>query len=137
MDKKRRAVPSARSRPHQMLMDTATLDDFMALNDQLAALVEAGVPIDIELGRRQADVVATLEKINALVARRVSQGATLTEAIESDDKIVSPAYRSLVQVGLRSGEISAGLVESNRLARSVEQSGQAARLALLYPAILC
>jgi general secretion pathway protein F len=118
-------------------MQTATLDDFMALNDQLAALVQAGVPLDIDLARRAADTPETLEKINALVARRVSQGATLAEAIDEDNKVVTPAYRCLMQLGLQTGSLPAALSGSNRFAASVEESWHSVALALLYPAIVC
>jgi type II secretory pathway component PulF len=117
-------------------MPTASLDDFMALNDQVAALVEAGVPLDVDLGPRH-DTAATLERINALVARRVSQGATLTAAIESDDKLLTPSYRSMVQLGLCSEDLAAGLKASNQLATSTLQARQATRLALIYPLIVC
>lgn len=117
-------------------MPTASLDEFMALNDQLAALVEAGVPLDVDLGPR-TEAAATLERINALIARRVSQGASLTSAIETDDKLLTPSYRSMVQLGLRSENLAAGLIGSNRLAVSAEQSQRATRLALIYPLIVC
>jgi general secretion pathway protein F len=117
-------------------MPTASLDEFMALNDQLAALVEAGVPLDVDLGPR-TEAAATLERINALVARRVSQGASLTSAIETDDKLLTPSYRSMVQLGLRSENLAAGLIGSNRLAVSAQQSQRATRLALIYPLIVC
>jgi type II secretory pathway component PulF len=117
-------------------MATASLDEFMALNDQLAALVEAGVPLDVDLGPR-TEAAATLERINALVARRVSQGTSLTSAIETDDKLLTPSYRSMVQLGLRSENLAAGLIGSNRLATSALQSRQATRLALTYPLIIC
>src|SRR5690349_13193108 len=103
-------------------MKTATLDEFMALNDQLAALVEAGVPIDLDLGQRQSDVVSALERINAVVARRVSQGASLASAIESGDRIAPAAYWSLLQQGLRSGDLSSALSSSSRFARDLENA---------------
>src|SRR5437588_6148565 len=117
-------------------MPTASLDEFMALNDQLAALVEAGVPLDMDFGP-PAEAAATLERINALIARRVSQGASLTAAIETDDKLLTPSYRSMVQLGLRSENLATGLMSSNRLAASAEQSRQATRLSLIYPLIVC
>jgi general secretion pathway protein F len=117
-------------------MPTASLDEFMALNDQLAALVEAEVPLDVDLGPH-ADTAAKLERINALIARRVSQGASLTCAIETDDKLLTPSYRSMVQLGLRSENLAAGLEGSNRLAASAQQSQRATRLALVYPLIVC
>lgn len=118
-------------------MDTATLDDFMALNDQLAALAQAGVPLDIDVGRRGADPAAALEKINALIARRVSQGATVAEALESEQQAVTPSYRSLMQAALRSGNVSAALNGSHSLAESAADSWQTVLLSLLYPTVVC
>ena len=37
-------------------METTTLDDFMAWNDQLAAAVQAGVPLDLGLPTYAGDV---------------------------------------------------------------------------------
>jgi type II secretory pathway component PulF len=118
-------------------MEAATLDDFMAWNDELYALAQAGVPIDVDLGRGGMDAVGALEKINAAVARRVSQGATLAEAVQSNDQVVTPAYGSLVQFGLRSGNLAAALVGSNRLAESLDDLGHAVRQSILYPLVVC
>jgi len=118
-------------------MEAATLDDFMAWNDELYALAQAGVPIDVELGRSGTDAVGALEKINATVARRVSQGATLAEAVQSNEHVVTPAYGSLVQFGLRSGNLATALVGSNRLAESLDDLGHAVRQSILYPLVVC
>ncbi len=117
-------------------MPTESLDEFMALNDQIAALVEAGVPLEVDLGP-PAQTASRLERINALVARRVSQGASLSSAIEADDPLLTPSYRSLVQLGLRGENIASGLMGASHLAASTLQSRQATRLALIYPLIVC
>jgi general secretion pathway protein F len=118
-------------------MESATLDDFMSLNEQLAAAVEAGLPLDVDLGRGKEETATTLEKINALVARRVSQGSSLAEAITLDDAAISPGYRSLIQLGLSSGKFSQGLALSNRLGRTVDRARYTGWLALFYPVIVC
>jgi type II secretory pathway component PulF len=118
-------------------MEAAAIDDFLALNDQLAALALAGVPISIELAQEGAGAAETLEKINAVVARRVSQGESLSQALAHDDRFLTPSYRSLVQLGLRSGGLAPALEGAHRLAESREESRQAVRLSLLYPAIVC
>lgn len=118
-------------------METTSLDDLMALNDQLSALVDAGIPLDLGLGKPGKDTAATLEKINAAVARRVSRGATLTEALEGDDQAVPAAYRAMVQFGLRVGNLYAGLDDSHRLAESAEKSRYGVRSALFYPLVVC
>ncbi|MCI0491747.1 MAG: type II secretion system F family protein [Planctomycetes bacterium] len=115
-------------------MKTATLDDLMALNDQFMALVEAGVPVDAGLGM---DAAASLEKINATVARRVSRGESLSESLEDDEHDVPDAYRCLVQLGIHSGNVGTAWDESNLLAETVDSSRYAVRSALFYPILVC
>jgi general secretion pathway protein F len=118
-------------------MESASLDDFMAWNDELYALAQAGVPIDVDLGRGGRDSVAALERINAAVARRVSQGASLAEAVRGNEQIVTPAYGSLVQAGLRSGDLASALAGPHRLAESLDELWHALRLSILYPLVVC
>ena len=113
-----------------------TLDDFMALNDQLAALTEAGIPLDVNLGRGN-EFAPTLERINAVVARRVSQGASLTEALQREDRVVTPSYRALMQLGLAAGDPTAALNASTRLAQSADEVCRAAARSLIYPLVIC
>jgi general secretion pathway protein F len=116
-------------------MEAATLDDFLALNDQLAAMVEAGVPVDIGLDETPRKAPAALERINAAVARRASRGATLSEAV-SGDPAIPARYSCLMQLGLRSGSFGAALDESHQLAAAAEQSSYAVCSALFYPIVV-
>jgi type II secretory pathway component PulF len=118
-------------------METASLDDLIALNDQLAALIEAGMPLAVGLETTGPGAAAALERINATVARRVSRGASLVEALEADDPAVPPGYRHVMLVGLRSGDLYAGLDDSRRVAELVEKSRYSLRSALFYPLVVC
>jgi type II secretory pathway component PulF len=118
-------------------MEAATLDDFMAWNDELYALAEAGVPIDVDLARAGTDTLGALERINATIARRVSQGASLTEALEATEPFMTRDYCSLMQLGLHSGNIGTGLTAATRRAESLDDSWQIVRFAMFYPVIVC
>ena len=118
-------------------METATLDDYLALNEQLAALVAAGVPLDVGLGQPERSAAEALERINATVVRRVSRGESLAQALEGDDRDVPPSYRSLVQLGLHVGNLSAALDDSSHVAESVDSSRTALESAFIYPLIVC
>jgi type II secretory pathway component PulF len=118
-------------------MQTASLHDFEALNAQLAALVGAGIPLDVGLSQREIPAVKELERINAIVTRRVARGESLTEALDGDEQDVPAAYRSMVQYGLHTGNLSGALDGSNRVAESIEDSRFTFEAALLYPLIVC
>ena len=117
-------------------MAAATLDDFMALNDQIAALVEAGVPIDVGLGKSRNNVSEALSQINALIARRVSQGQSLLDAVH-DEPSLPGRYRSAVLTGLRSENLSVAISTWTRLGASIDSSWHAVRTSLRYPLVLC
>ena len=118
-------------------MNIATLDEFMALNDELAALAQARVPLDLNLGTPGADVAATLEKINSSVARRMSQGATLDAALSSADGSIPESYRAMMLLAIRSGNLQVALQTTSRLGQSVDQSWHILHLSLIYPIVLC
>lgn len=117
-------------------MPSASLDDFLALNDELAALVMAGVPLEVGLGQHGDTAARALERINATVIRRVGRGESLAEALEGDEQDVPAPYRSMVQLGLRTGDLSAALDGSNRIATSVDETRFVTASAFLYPLIL-
>jgi type II secretory pathway component PulF len=118
-------------------METASLDDFVTLNEQLAALLAAGVPLELGLPQRGAPVAKELELINATVARRVNRGESLTEALEGDEGDVPAAYRSAMQFGLQTGNLSAALEGSSQVAEAVEDSRVTFESAIVYPLIVC
>jgi type II secretory pathway component PulF len=118
-------------------MEAATLTDFMALNDQLVALAEAGVPVDVDLGRGPDAWPRDLEKINAEAARRVSRGLSLPAALEAREALGSATYRSIVRLGMESGNPTAALDISTQFAEATQCTASALRLASIYPAIVC
>jgi type II secretory pathway component PulF len=118
-------------------MATASLDDLTALNEQVAALLDAGVKLDVELAPTDMPADKALERINSTVARRVARGESLTEALESEDDEIPPSYRSLMQFGLATGNLPGGLNEANRVAESVDESRFALESAFIYPLIVC
>jgi type II secretory pathway component PulF len=117
-------------------MNTAELDDFMAFNDQLLALIEAGVPIEASQEIPDRDLSAMLTRINASVARRVSRGNSVEEALEAE-KAVPDWYRNLIVSGLQSDDMDAALREFSRLSNSAEESRFVTESALFYPLVVC
>jgi type II secretory pathway component PulF len=119
-----------------MSESAATLDDFMALNEQLAALAKARVPLDVGWTTGTDGPAKTLERINAAVARQVSRGATLEDALRQNPDVPS-AYRCLVQVGLQDHNLDAALEAAQRLAETRDTARYSLRTAFLYPVVVC
>ena len=117
-------------------MSTVELDDFMAFNDQLLALIEAGVPVGAGQEVPDRDLPAMLTRINAMVARQAHRGGAVVEAIESGERIPE-WYRNLVVTGLRSGSLDTTLREFSHVASSADESRYVSESALIYPLIVC
>jgi general secretion pathway protein F len=118
-------------------MATASLDDFLALNEQLAALIDAGVPLDMGLPEQRTSAAEQLKRINATIVRRVHRGESLDEALEGDDAEIPATFRSAMQFGLRTGKISETLDTSVQVAESVDDSRFTIETAFIYPLIIC
>jgi len=117
-------------------MNTTDLDDFIAFNDQLLALIEAGVPIAIGQEIPDGDIHAMLTRINSSVARRVSRGDSIEEALEYDGA-VPEWYRNLIVSGLQSNKMDEALREFSGVASSAEESQFITESALFYPFVVC
>jgi type II secretory pathway component PulF len=120
-----------------MATGTFTFDDFAALNDQLAALVEAGIPVDVTLDESGAESVRAFAKIKSIVNRRVCHGESLSESLEGDEQEMPESYRRLMQLAVRTGDRDAALAGSNRLAESAVEIRHVAGTAFFYPLVLC
>ena len=116
-------------------MNSAELDDFLALNTQLFALIEAGVPIDVgPIGATSAQP-GSLEAISDLVASRIRRGDSLEDALQDDG---APAwYRYMILSALCSRDINEALIARSRVANSVDECRYVAESAFVYPLIVC
>jgi general secretion pathway protein F len=86
-----------------------TLDQLTALNDEIAALVRSGVPLETNLAEIGEDLPGTLGKITMLLAQRASRGESLPQLIAECSAQFPPVYRAVVEAGLRAGRLSAAL----------------------------
>ncbi len=116
-------------------MAPATLAQFIALHDELVALVKAGVSVHLGLPQSGGGAAAACERIGAAVVRRIGEGASVDEALA--DREVPAAYRSVVQLALASGDLPAALSGASRLAEVHDESWQAVRTSLRYPLVIC
>ena len=110
-----------------------TLNDLIALNDEIAALVRAGVPLEQGLAELGADMPGRLGQVAAALAERTARGESLEQALTDQAVALPPAYRAVVQAGVRAGRLPAALEAVAASARRTAETQRAAMVAVSYP----
>ncbi len=114
-------------------LGSVSLGDLAALNDEIIALVRAGVPLERGLAGLSGDLPGRFGKITAVLAERMQKGESLSAAMAEQPQIFPPVYRAMVEAGMRCGRLAPvleGLAGSVDKLRDVRQTILAA---LLYP----
>jgi type II secretory pathway component PulF len=115
-----------------------TLEQLIALNDEMAALIRSGVPLERGLVEAGRDLQGRLGAIVGDLGQQLQQGERLPEALGSSKRRVPNIYRAVVEAGIRSGRLSEALEGMANIARGFAEMRRAVGLALLYPlAIVC
>jgi general secretion pathway protein F len=112
-------------------------DDLTMLNEELAAMARAGLPLDQglrhlanELGRGR------LRDTTQQLADDLRAGKTLPEAMGAQDNRLPPFYASLVTAGVRSGRLPEVLATMTSYARTIADLRSSVRNAFVYPLIV-
>jgi general secretion pathway protein F len=113
-----------------------SLDDLVALNDEIAGLVRAGVPLELGLASWSRDLSGALRKTVSTVCESAARGKSLSEALADEQIDIPPVYRAVVVAGLRSGRLPAALEAITDSARNLKQLRAAVGLAMIYPLML-
>ncbi len=118
-------------------MTTAiTLDELIALGDEIGALVRAGVPLEQGLADLGGDLPGRLGQVATTLAEETSRGQPLAEAIARQTEQLPAAYRAVVQAGMRAGRLPAALETIAATARRISESQRAIVLAAAYPLLV-
>jgi type II secretory pathway component PulF len=110
-----------------------TLDELIALTDEMSALVRAGVPLEKGLAQAAADLSRRPGKVAAELSDRLQAGETLPQALADAPGTFSPVFRAVVEAGLRSGRLSAALEGLANSSRRIAELRRLSRVAMLYP----
>jgi type II secretory pathway component PulF len=114
-------------------MTTATLEKVLALNEELAALDAAGIPL--ELGDTDRSTEETLAKINSSLALRTSLGQPIDKALVEDTDLPA-VYRYAVLTGLEANQPSLTLDGVSRQPAAWTDWHRTLGRALLQPLVL-
>ena len=132
----RAALASRRSRRVQ-LHTRVTLDDQVLFCQQLATLVEAGIPLlkSLEVVSNQVEsrrLMLALEEVRYDVA----SGRTFHDALAKHPAIFSAIWLNLVETGEASGHLASSLQQLSRHFELAQHLQTQAQTALTYPAFL-
>jgi type II secretory pathway component PulF len=115
---------------------TLALEDLIALNDEIAALVRAGVPLERGLLDVGGDLRGRLRTIATALGERMTRGESLPQALESEGERIPRVYRAVVEAGLRTGRLAVALEGLALFARGVAELRRVVGLALIYPLVV-
>jgi len=110
-----------------------SLDDLIALNDEIAALIRAGVPLEVGL---DASFSRRLGGLTRRLQERIQQGRSLAEALAAEGEHLPRVYRAIVEAGLKSGRLPEALESLSVYARSLLELKRRMTLAFVYPSMV-
>jgi general secretion pathway protein F len=113
-----------------------SIEQLIALNDEIAALTRSGMPLEQGLRDLGADLPGRLRTITTALGERMSRGESLPEALEASTTGVPRVYRAVVEAGLKSGRLTVALEGLATYARGFAEARRSIGLALWYPLIV-
>ncbi|MSR57207.1 MAG: hypothetical protein EXS05_06005 [Planctomycetaceae bacterium] len=113
-----------------------TLEQLVALNDEIAGLVRAGVPLELGLRGIGSDKGWALGRVSAALAQRLQTGESLPDALRAEKDSFPPVYRTIVEAGLRAGRLPAALEAMSNFGRELVELRRQIGAALVYPLIV-
>jgi type II secretory pathway component PulF len=115
-----------------------TIEQLFALNEEIRALVRAGVPLERGLLTAARSLRGRLGRITSALADRLNRGESLVQALESEKQVLPALYRAVVEAGARSGNLPVALEGLARYVRGYSEARAVIGLALWYPlVVLC
>jgi general secretion pathway protein F len=122
--------------PAMSSSSAVSLDQFVALNDEIAALTRAGVPLPEGLRELGRDLPGDLGKTASVLSERLAAGQSLEQAIEQSRDQLAPVYAAVIAAGLRGGRLPAALESLSSTIRRVADIRRTALVSLVYPLAL-
>lgn len=113
-----------------------SLDRLVALNDEITALVRAGVPLDQGLVQVGREMPGGQGRLAEEFGTRLGRGEDLVDILADHSKDLPPIWRAVVAAGVRGGRLSAALEGLSTTARRVAELRRSVGLSLVYPIVI-
>jgi len=112
-----------------------TLEELIALNDEMAALVRTGIPLERGMRALGGELPGPSGRLAELIADRMGAGESLSQIL-SDERSFPPVWRAVVEAGIRSGRLAAALESLSTTARRVADLRRLVGAGILYPVVV-
>lgn len=109
------------------------LADFILLNEEIAALVRARVPLESQLTKIGTELPGKAGELAERIGRRLNSGESLADAVEAECATMPAAYRATVIAGSQRGQLAGAIESVVDSASRIEQLRRITGIALLYP----
>jgi general secretion pathway protein F len=113
-----------------------SLDQLVALNEEMAALVRAGVPLDAGMLDLGEDLPGRLGSLASEIGRRLNQGESLPQILSDEHRTLPTVWRAVVESGLLAGDLPAALESMATTGRIIADMRRAVMMSLIYPLIV-
>ena len=118
-----------------MTQFSSSLDDLILLNREIAALVKAGIPLELGLRELSGSVGSRLGRLSDRLSKRLANGCSLPDALAQEGPAVSPVYTAVMEAGLSSGRLPEALESLAASGQVIQETRRRIFLAVLYPLI--
>jgi len=112
------------------------MEQFLVLNDEIAALIRAGIPLELGLTQIAETATGGLSRLTLRLLERTQSGATLDAALAEEGDRIPGAYLAVIEAGRRAGQLPAALESVSQLVGKLLEFHRRAVLALVYPLIV-
>jgi general secretion pathway protein F len=113
-----------------------TLDQLIALSEEIAALARAGMPLEPGLEALGRDMPGGVGRLAAVLAERSGRGQPLAALFGELGPQLPEACRAVVEAGLRAGRLGAAMESLSGMLRRMADLRRLLAVALVYPLIV-
>jgi type IV pilus assembly protein PilC len=129
-------APTGGIEPLRRAPVATALADFITLNEEIAAIVRARLPLESHLSRLGRELPGRAGGLAERIGRRMESGEGLAEAMGAECHDLPPAYRAAILAGIHSGELGAALESLVDSASRLDQMRRITGIAILYPLMI-
>ena len=112
-------------------------NEFLLFNQQLAAITQAGIPLERGLRELSNDIASRpMRKLIDAVASDLEAGVSIEQAFEKRQKAFPPLYGRILKAGVETGRLSEMLTSLNRHIETGNQTRRIIFEAVAYPIVV-